>query len=184
MHKISYYLLIEITNLGKMRISLLLKSSLGIVSDSNNWSMIADKCGATMCIADDLEYDAESMLTDGETWLVFLETAFRNDSTGADTLAHLLFIIKEAIESGPDGVKRAVSTLSYGLRLVYLYTDEHKLALKLYLLYLTGDLRPQDEPLTLLDSEIERGAADIDRAHKRSAAKSKHTGKSRISNRK
>ena len=55
-----------------------------------------------MCIADDLEYDAEDMLTDGETWLVFLETAFRKDSTGADTLAHLLFIIKEAIESGPD----------------------------------------------------------------------------------
>ncbi len=136
-----------------------------------------------MCIADDLEYDAEDMLTDGETWLIFLETAFRKDSTGADTLAHLLFIIKEAIESGPDGVKRAVSTLSYGLRLVYLYTDEHKLALNLYLLYLTGHLRPQDEPLTLLDRAIERGAADIERAHKkRIAAKNKHEGKSRISN--
>ena len=138
-----------------------------------------------MCIADDSEYDTESMLTDGETWLIFLDTAFRKDSTGADTLAHLLFIIKEAIESGPDGVSRAVNTLSYGLRLVYLYTDEHKLALKLYLQYLTGHLRPQDEPLTLLDSAIERGAADIEQAHKkRSDAKNKHTGKSRISNRK
>ena len=146
--------------------------------------MIADKYGATMCIADDLEYDAESMLTDGETWLVFLETAFRKDSTGADTLAHLLFIIKEAIESGPDGVKRAVITLSYGLKLVYQYTDEHKLALKLYLQYLTGHLRPQDEPLTLLDSAIERGAIDIEQAHKkRRTVKNKHSGKSRISNR-
>ena len=138
-----------------------------------------------MCIADDMKYDAESMLTDGETWLIFLETAFCKDRTGADTLAYLLFIIKEAIESGPDGVRRAVSTLSYGLRLVYLYTDEHKLALKLYLQYLTGHLMPQDEPLTLLDSAIERGAADIERAHKkRRIAKNKHTGKSRISNRK
>jgi len=68
--------------------------------------------------------------------------------------------------------------------LVYLYTDEHKLALRLYLLYLTGHLRPQDEPLTLLDNAIERAAADIERAHKkRSAAKSKHAGRSRISNR-
>ncbi|MGA9773917.1 MAG: hypothetical protein WBV94_33105 [Blastocatellia bacterium] len=136
-------------------------------------------------MADDLECDAESMLTDGETWLVFLETAFRRDPTGAETLAHLLFIIREAIESGPDGIKRAVNTLSCGLRLIYLYTDEHKLALKLYLLYLTGHLRPQDEPLTLLNSVIERGAADIDRAHKkRRTAKSKHTGKSRILDRK
>jgi hypothetical protein len=146
--------------------------------------VIADKCGATMCIADDLEYDAESMLTDGETWLVFLETAFRTDPSGAGTLAHLLFIIKEAIESGPDGVKRAVSTLSYGLRLVYLYTDEHKLALRLYLQCLTGHLSPQDEPLTLLDSAIERGAADVEQAYKKiSAAKNKHTGKRRISKR-
>ena len=145
---------------------------------------MADKCGATICMADDLEYDAESMLTDGETWLVFLEAVLRKDPTGAETLAHLLFVIKEAIESGPDGVKRAVNTLSYGLRLVYLYTDEHKLALKLYLLYLTGHLRPQDEPLNLLDSVIERGAADVERAQKkRSTAKNKHTGKSRISNR-
>ena len=137
-----------------------------------------------MCIAGDLEYDAESMLTDGETWLVFLETAFRKDPTGADTLAHLLFVIKEAIESGPDGIKRAVNTLSYGLRLVYPYTEEHKLALKLYLLYLTGHLRPQDEPLTLLESAIERGMADVERAHKkRKAAKNKRTGKSRVSNR-
>ena len=137
-----------------------------------------------MCIAGDLDYDAESMLTDGETWLAFLEIAFRKDPSSADTLAHLLFVIKEAIESGPDGIKRAVNTLSYGLRMVYLYTDEHKLALKLYLLYLTGHLRPQDEPLTLLESAIERGMADVERAHKkRSAAKNKRTGKSRVSNR-
>ena len=136
-------------------------------------------------MTDDREHDAESLLADAETWLVFLETAFRKDPTGADTLAHLLFIIKEAIESGPDGAERAIRTLLQGIGLVYLYTDEHKFALRLYLLYLTGHLRPQDEPLTLLDGAIERGAADIERANKkRSNAKSKHAGKNKISNRK
>jgi len=33
-------------------------------------------------MADDPEYDVESLLADTETWLVFLETAFRKDPAG------------------------------------------------------------------------------------------------------
>lgn len=123
-------------------------------------------------------------LIDEETWLVFLESAFRKNSVGTTPLVHLLFDLKEAIESGPDGVRQAVNTLSDGIRLVYLYTDEHKFALRLYTLYLTGHLNPKDEPLTLLNGAIERGIADIRRARKkRNPAKSDRLSKSVASKR-
>jgi hypothetical protein len=43
----------------------------------------------------------------------------------------------------------------------YLHTSAHKAALKLYLLLLTGHLKPEDEPLQLINGAIERGAAQI-----------------------
>lgn len=138
-----------------------------------------------MRMADDTEFDAELLLADEATWLVFLETAFRKNTIGSDTLAHLLFTLKEAIESGPDGLGRVINTLSDGIRLTYLYTEEHKLALRLYMLYLTGHLNPQDEPLTLLNRAIERGVADIKRARKKKGAtKSNRIGKRGTSKRK
>jgi hypothetical protein len=128
---------------------------------------------------------SKSLIVDEETWLVFLEAAFRKNSVGTNSLAHLLFDLKQAIESGPDGVRQAVNTILEGIRLVYLYTEEHKLALRLYMLYLTGRLNPQDEPLTLLISAIERGKADIKRARKkRGTAKSNRIGKRATSKRK
>ncbi|MGA9767918.1 MAG: hypothetical protein WBV94_02690 [Blastocatellia bacterium] len=130
-----------------------------------------------MDIANITEYDTENLLADDETWLIFLEPAFCKDPTGSDTLAHLLFTLKEAIESGPDGRRRAVNTLLEGIRLVYLYTEEHKLGLKLYLLYLTGHLKPQDEPCTLLSRAIKSGRIEIEQEYKRRhVAKGKHPG--------
>jgi hypothetical protein len=138
-----------------------------------------------MDIANIIEYDTENLLADDETWLIFLEPAFCKDPTGSDTLAHLLFTIKEAIESGPDGRRQAVNTLLDGISLVYRYTEEHKLGLKLYLLYLTGHLKPQDEPFTLLSRVIERGMIEIKRKYRRRhVAKGKHPGNSSASRKK
>jgi len=122
-----------------------------------------------MCMVDDAEYETKRLLADRDTWLAFLETAVCKDSIGANTLARLLFTIKEAIESGPDDLERGINTLLDGIELTYLYTDEHRLALKLYMLYLTGHLKPQDEPLTLLNGAIERGTDEIERARKKKA---------------
>jgi hypothetical protein len=130
-----------------------------------------------MYMVDDTEYDTRRLLADRETWLAFLETACKN-SIMANTLARLLFTVKEAIENGPDDLQRASNTLLDGIELTYLYTDEHKLALKLYMLYLTGHLKPQDEPLNLLNSAIERGTDVIARARKkRVPAKYERPGK-------
>ncbi|MBV9209621.1 MAG: hypothetical protein JOZ52_03275 [Acidobacteria bacterium] len=127
-------------------------------------------------MADGAGYDSQSLLMDEEEWLAFLEEAFRNNSGGANTLALLLFTLKNSIETAHD-LGQAINTLLDGIRLTYLYTEEHKLALKLYMLHLTGHLKPQDEPFNLLNDAIERGVAEIERSRKkRGVGKLKHTG--------
>jgi len=99
----------------------------------------------------------EDLLVDTETWLAFVEPCLCNDSDAAETFAHLLQTITEAIENGPDGHRRAVCTLKDGIRLAYGYTKAHKAALKLYNLYLRGKLKsPNDEPLILIGAALER----------------------------
>lgn len=131
-----------------------------------------------MSISDDLECDCENLLVDHETWAVILEPVLCNNSDTAESLASLLFTIKESIECGPEGIKRATKTLLDGISLVYLYTDIHKAALNLYLLWLTGHLKPQDEPLQLISTAIERGTTEIKRA-----AAAKRRKKSQVSRR-
>lgn len=79
------------------------------------------------------------------------------DSAAAEVLARLLFTLKRAIDSGPEGALRASRTLLNGIELIYLHTSAHKAALKLYLLSLEGNLKPHDEPLRLINAAIERG---------------------------
>lgn len=72
-------------------------------------------------------------------------------------LARLLFTLKRAIESGPEGVRRASATLAGGVEFIYLHTEAHRAARGLFLLSLEGVLKPQDEPLNLINAAIERG---------------------------
>jgi hypothetical protein len=99
------------------------------------------------------EYD---LVVDHEDWTAILEPALCQDSAAVECLARLLFTIKEAIESGPDGVEQASRALLVGIESAYLYTDAHRAARKLYLLSLTGELKPQDEPLQLINEAIKR----------------------------
>ena len=98
-----------------------------------------------------------NLVADSATWIAILEPELCKDSAAVESLARLLFIIKNEINSGPEGVIRASKILTEGIELMYLYTDAHKAALKLYLLSLTGTLKPQDEPIPLLNAAIERG---------------------------
>jgi len=51
---------------------------------------------------------------------------------------------------------RVINTLQDGIRMVWPYTEEHKLARELYEIYLSGDLKPWDEPQQLLEGALER----------------------------
>jgi hypothetical protein len=98
----------------------------------------------------------KNLLVDQETWEIILDPAFCNDPGAADCLAHLLFILKKAIASGPEGCIRVMNTLQDGIRMIWPYTEEHKLARELYEIYLSGDLKPWDEPRELLEGALER----------------------------
>jgi hypothetical protein len=112
-----------------------------------------------MSTPDDQNCNCRHLLADQETWEIILDPAFCNDPGAADALAHLLFILKKAIASGPEGSMRVVNTLQDGIRMVWPYTEEHKLARELYEIYLSGDLKPWDEPRQLLEGALERSKA-------------------------
>src|SRR5262245_38207089 len=82
------------------------------------------------------------LLVDDEDWLIFMEPVLCENPVAADWFAHLLYKIKQAIDSGPEGAARASFTLSDGIRLAYKYTEAHKAALRLYNMSLTGWLNP------------------------------------------
>jgi hypothetical protein len=104
--------------------------------------------------------DHQDLLIDERTWQAI------NDPDIADDIARTLFVIREAIDSGAGGAREASKIILASIELAYLHTDAHKAALKLYLLSLTGRLKPQDEPLELINGAIERGAAQIKLARK------------------
>lgn len=102
--------------------------------------------------------DCQDLLIDERTW-----RAIDNPET-TDSIARALFILKELIDTGADGAKEASGALLAIVESAYLHTDAHRAALKWYLLSLTGHLKPQDEPLRLINGAIERGTAQVELA--------------------
>lgn len=106
-----------------------------------------------------MECSDKKLLADELMWRAILEPSLCEDSAGVEALARLLFTLKKAIDSGPEGAMRASETLLNGIELIYLHTDAHRAALKLYVLSLEGNLKPQDEPLKLINAAVERGGS-------------------------
>lgn len=104
--------------------------------------------------------DCQDLLIDEQTWQAI------SDPATADLIARRLFVLKEAIDGGADGAREASDAILASIEAAYLHTDAHRAALRLYLLSLTGHLKPQDEPLQLIGGAIERGAARVELAGK------------------
>jgi hypothetical protein len=96
-------------------------------------------------------------LADADDWTAILESALSQDAAAIEGLVQLLFTIKSAIDSGPEGAEQASKMLLEGIETIYLYTNAYKAAVKLYLLSLEGNLKPQDEPINLINAALERG---------------------------
>ncbi len=109
--------------------------------------------------------DKPDVLVEEEIWQAI------DDPATADSFARRLFILKQTIESGADGVKEAGETLLASIAAAYLHTEAHRAALRLYVLSLTGHLKPQDEPVRLINEAIRRGMAQIEIAGKGRAKK-------------
>lgn len=107
--------------------------------------------------------DCQDLLIDEGTWQAI------NDPRTAEYIARTLFVLKERIDSGPDGAREASEAILANTKAAYLHTDAHRAALRLYLLSLTGQLKPEDEPLQLINGAIERGARRVELAGEGSA---------------
>ena len=104
--------------------------------------------------------DCQDLLIDEETWQAI------DDPKTAEYIARRLFVIREAIDGGAEGAREAGEVILANIEAAYLHTDAHRAALKLYLLSLTGQLKPEDEPVRLINGAIERGARLIEVAGK------------------
>lgn len=100
--------------------------------------------------------DCQDLLIDEATWQAI------GDPRTAEYIARRLFLIKEAIDSGPEGASEASEVLLVNIEAAYLHTEAHRAAVSLYLLSLTGQLKPEDEPLRLINGAIERGARRVE----------------------
>jgi hypothetical protein len=103
------------------------------------------------------------LLIDEWTWQAI------NDPKTAEYISRALFVIREAIDSGPEGVREAREVILSNIESAYLHTDAHRAALRLYMLSLTGRLKPEDEPLRLINDAIERGRAQVELERKAGA---------------
>lgn len=109
--------------------------------------------------------DCRDLLIDEETWRAI------DDPKTAEYFARVLFVIKEAIESGPEGAREASGVILANIEAAYLHTEAHGAALGLYMLSLTGRLKPEDEPIRLINGAIERGRAQVESARKKAKGK-------------
>jgi hypothetical protein len=111
--------------------------------------------------------DSSRVLIDEETW----EAMGDPDAVGC--IARRLFALREAIGGKPGGAKEAAEIIQFNIEAAYLHTEAHRAALRLYLLSLTGRLKPQDEPLQLINGAIERGMAQMEPARKGRASRTR-----------
>jgi hypothetical protein len=108
----------------------------------------------------------ERQIVDELAWVLLIDPDCRDKPGWPETLARHLYEIKEAIESGPEGVGLVFKALDEGIRVAYQYTPIHRAALRLFYLHVAGEL-PGDGPQELLDEVIDDaikrpGARQID----------------------
>ena len=112
-------------------------------------------------------YDHDNLLFDRETWEIKFEAMIEKSPGTAEDLARVLLLLLEAIESGPEGVAQVTNSLKDGIEWAYLYTDSHRIAFRLFLMYIEGRLEVADQPDELIGPAIARGVEAVIRETKR-----------------
>jgi hypothetical protein len=105
---------------------------------------------------DDCRCGEDSILFDREDLALWIGLILNGDPRAADVLTRLLDSFRRAIDQGLPGINAARRGLSAAVELTYLHTGTHASALKLYRLSLEGELRGEDEPLTLINAALGR----------------------------
>lgn len=87
---------------------------------------------------------------------VTIDLVLNADEHAPHFLGQLFTSFRQAIDSGLQGIIETRKALADAIDLIYLHSPEHDAAINLYRLHLEGELRPDDEPLDLINAAIER----------------------------
>jgi hypothetical protein len=103
----------------------------------------------------------EPALFERERLAASLDVILSGDASAAEALARLLDSFRNAMDGGLRGVCEARAALVAAVELVYLRTNAHASALRLYRLSLEGHVMPGDEPCALIDAAIGRAGRSV-----------------------
>ena len=104
---------------------------------------------------------------DEDEWLDFFREYLCGRPELAEHVARIWFALFEHHNEGPEGVRNARFIINQALRLTYPFTRSYRLAYRHYLLSLSGQVKPEDEPNNLLKASIARAKASIAEARER-----------------
>jgi hypothetical protein len=123
-----------------------------------------------MCVEGESRCGDEPPLFERAELAASLELILSNDARASDELARLLDSFRDALDGGLRGINEARAALVAAVELVYLRTNAHASALRLYRLSLEGQLRVEDEPTRLIDAAIVRNVR-VARSSRRASGK-------------
>lgn len=112
-----------------------------------------------MCASDDISRAKQNLLFDSDELASDIEAIPGGGPHAPEILARLLLSFRRAIEGGLQGINLTSDTLLAAIELIYLHSDAHAAALKLYLLSQEGELKVEDEPLNLINAAVGRSTA-------------------------
>ena len=101
-----------------------------------------------------------------------IDLVLNADEHAPHFLGQLFTSFRQAIDSGLHGINETRKALAEAIDLIYLHSPEHAAAINLYRLHLEGELKPDDEPLDLINAAINRTTTRL-----RSAEVSRRTKK-------
>jgi hypothetical protein len=98
---------------------------------------------------------------DREGLELIIDLVLNADEHAPHFLGQLFTSFRQAIDSGLHGVNETRNALAEAIDLIYLHSPEHAAASRLYQLHLEGELKPDDEPLEIINSAITRTTARL-----------------------
>lgn len=96
-----------------------------------------------------------------------IEAVMGGSPHAPEILARLFLNFRQAIESGLRGIQQTSDMLLTAVELIYLRSEAHAAALRLFLLSQQGELKFEDEPLNIISAAIGRSTAAKREASKR-----------------
>jgi hypothetical protein len=93
---------------------------------------------------------------DRENLEITIDLLLNADEHAAHFLGQLFTSFRQAIDSGLQGINETRRALAETIDLIYLHSPEHDAAINLYRLHLEGELKPDDEPLEVINAAIKR----------------------------